>query len=316
MSLLPPKRSKLASFVSGVRRGFSNFIKSLRPSGLLVELGAAAVCILLVTVIGTLMYDQVRHWVDDGHKVKQVERRSFFCSTHNNDGNRPAQTATVAELNGYDVRYLLEEARRRTEPTDVVGKLQNFFLCATISSAGLDSFGLSITPKQGAVADTVTVENAAKIQGRLRTIFLVVSDYPEEILQEQLRLLKNVIESAEENVVLTEVNPPSGSSNDRWLLVAGADQTDEAALYEVEQLQKHVDNLQKVTPIENAQIYQIRSWRRTVVPFKSREDAEAALLEMDPELRNGGYIRAEANWCSHIEPLETVNDVEISRCDE
>ncbi len=272
---------------------------ALRPSKLIVEIGAAAVCVLLVAVCGLLVVDQIRNWTSEHYRLAQVERRDFYCARHFDDAKDLPDNATDIQRAEYEVQKLLETARMRALPTDSLGKLSNFLLCAKVSKVSLSTVEITETVGVGQVAALKTVENVEELRGRLKGVKAAVRRFPDTIYQEQDRILLALRVSVEEQVDPVQVADIDPGDSNRWLIVAGADQSDEAALAEVKRLKALVDelpdNLKTTKP--SPQIYRIRSWRRTAVPFKSQATARAALEILLPKLPYGGYLRAEAQWC-------------------
>lgn len=318
------------------------------PTRLLLELSAAAVCIVLLTTVLTLAVDQVRHWVSESYSAKQAKRRDFFCAQHFDPKNAVGADAPVQLRTQREVERLLETARLRASPTDSAGKLRNFFLCSSVSKISLQSVEFASAIGESTVLNGLTSDTATEAQGRLKAIKGAVSGYPDVIYDRQLTLLTGLIEVVEKQVAFedpvldpieiidpgtvpdnTEGSDPGESGNSegtvepsdvkeaRWLLIAGADQTDAAALDEVKRLQVLVDGLADAALKEqagDAQIYRVRSWRRTVVPFASKEAAEEAFKIFEPSLPYGGYLRAEAAWCAGLVPMDTIGDVSVTRC--
>ena len=63
-----------------------------------------------------------------------------------------------------------------------------------------------------------------------------------------------------------------------------------------------------------AQIYLVRSWRRTVVPFETQEAADAALKTLQGRLNFGGYVRSNFAWCPDLAPADPILDIPANRC--
>lgn len=287
----------------------------LRPTKIIVELTAGAVCVLIVGIVATLVFDQVAHWSSESYRSTQAERRDFFCARHFDPETKLASNATNVKNAEFHLQQLLETARLRASPTDSVGKFRNFFLCSTVSSVSLKSVEIVPVIGTGNVVSSVTTDNVSEMLGRLKTIKAAVKRYPDTIYDQQSALLTGLIVKVEEEVRPTEIDLADGV-DPTWLLVVGADQTDEAALDEVARTQALIDGLDAKLKVgvEQAQIYRIRSWRRTVVPFASKESAIAAFAVLEPNLKYGGYLRAEAKWCSELVAMKAVKSIPVTRC--
>lgn len=273
---------------------------ALRPSKLIVEIGAAALCLLLVAVCGLLVVDQIRNWTSEHYRLAQVERRDFYCARHFDDSKDLPNNATDIQRAEYEVQKLLEDARMRALPTDSLGKLSTFLLCAKVSKVSLSTVEITETVGVGQVAALKTVENVEELRGRLKGVKAAVRRFPDTIYQEQDRILVALRVSVEKQVDPIQVAEIDPGDNNRWLIVAGADQSDEAALVEVNRLKALVAELPENLKAAALppQIYLIGSWRRTAVPFDSQATARAALEALLPKLPYGGYLRAEAQWCA------------------
>jgi hypothetical protein len=104
----------------------------------------------------------------------------------------------------------------------------------------------------------------------------------------------------------------------KWLLISGADQEDDAAIHQVNEVQTAIETLSMdlQSKAEKAQIYRIRSWLRTVVPFVSREAARKALDILQSKLVHGGYVRAKDDWCSSVVAREPIGEIAVSICNK
>lgn len=293
---------------------------ALRPTKLIVEIGAAVLCLLFLVIVGLMVVDQLRHWTSKDYRMAQIERRDFYCAKHFDRERVRADELSQIEQTEYEVQKLLETARMRALPTDSIGKLSTFVLCAKVLKLSISSVEIVETIGEGGVAELEATDSVAELRGRLKTMKAAVKRYPDEIYDSQERLLAALQVSVEKQadpiqVAKLETGQKTGQNN-RWLIVAGADQSDDAALGEVKRLETLLADLPQ--KLQDAalppQIYRIRSWWRTVVPFASQEAAEVALKALSPKLPYGGYLRAEAQWCPDATLGIAVGSTIVTKC--
>ena len=88
----------------------------------------------------------------------------------------------------------------------------------------------------------------------------------------------------------------------------GADKAPRSAADQVRQTRNLLED--DLIGIENISLYLVRDWRRTVIPFASRADAEEAELRWSSSLDYGGYIKNIYEFCSVTPPTleETWTD--------
>lgn len=291
-------------------------LKRLRPTRIIVEIAAAGLCLLVVSVLVTLIVDQVRTWTSDSYRSVQMERRDFFCATHFDETAVASTKASPSKAVEEEVQKLLETARLRASPTDSIGKFRQFFLCASVSKISLKSVEITQSIGTGGITEKVTADNAAEVQGRLKSIKKAVKHYPDNIYNRQRELLSGLIKKVEQEVDVASSPSSEEDNNKTWILIAGADQSDDAALNEVKRLQTLIDKLPPSlkAKAQAAQIYRVRSWRRTVAPFNDKESVVAALENLKPNLPYGAYIRSVEKWCSELVPQDKYKNVPVSRC--
>lgn len=215
---------------------------------------------------------------------------------------------------------LMEVARQEVSPTDFVGKFQRFILCANFSGAGVGPVQLAATGSGSFFFDEMHIEEA---QIRLNEFKAITTRYPDvpNYLKEEINCLLS--EMAQGKQELSDIDctvdseespgdPPKGGPGP-WILISGADQSDDGALNEVKASKSVLAGTQGVGATE---VFLIRSWRRTVTYYDDKDNAEAALKNKKSSLRYGGYIRNTAKWCNGI-PTEyerEIDEVKFWRC--
>ncbi|WP_299378073.1 hypothetical protein [uncultured Tateyamaria sp.] len=98
--------------------------------------------------------------------------------------------------------------------------------------------------------------------------------------------------------------PPEDSEawKDQWLLVTGADQTYTASRDQINAVEKALTDAGISADAYSVELRLIRSWKRTVAVFASKEDADAALSRTRTTLPYGGYVRNQGAWCPAYSP--------------
>ena len=288
----------------------------------LKEVAAGLALFLLAMLLIAFAGDQVRHLWSQEYRDEQRLRHGFLCF---DQSIGKTEGATGLEEVEYNVGALLDVARQEVTPTDAYGKLSLFALCANFTKVGAG--GLEIS---GPKADTTRLRQlkAKYVVQRMKYIEQLrneIEGFPVDVHDDALALLRpHVQKVAETEAQQGEVgeNPQAvdaGRDNiaQAWLLVTGGDQDDESAAFQVAATQRLIDGLPadlKQTA-GSAQLYLSRSWRRTVVPFGTKADADKALQVLGDRLRYGGYVRSNFAWCPDLSPAENIKDIATTRCE-
>ena len=303
-----------------------------QPGKWLTKLLALAALLLVVM----FLLDQLRLIWSDDYRAARKERRTQMCFHHVELGAASFAGRKLSELQGADLRRYRaalqrEHVRQHSLPVDLWGKVDLFFLCASIRSvkfAGVEIDGASNALVQLDEAETrqaVLAEASQFVEGlTLEQIGLADDDGQVREVQKAIAraLGAEVSEQQEKVTVLTkEVRPveiePAGETP-VWLLIVGADQEDAAAVNQVRQtkalLQKALAGgvIDSVAPVE---LRLIRSWKRTVILYDSQAAADAAFKALKDVLPYGGYIRAQSAWCADLAEADPIEGVPTMRCE-
>lgn len=313
------------------------WLKSISLAKLMVEIAAIIGILVLgffVVIIGS---DQFRHWVDPDYAENQRIKRDFLCFQQR--GVAPQDPDALLRLQ-FEVETLMDAARQQLAPTDFVGKLQKLGLCAefnAISAGGLQFIDPAKSLQDRQRLGAFARGGANPVQRRLEEVEMLVKvlpDFPADIhdqatvrLNEMLALYEAVVAPIPvEAIVVVEPDtpvvvgeaptPPADErwTDDVWLLFVGGDQTDEAALDQVRRTNQILADEGLAGTIGPAELYLIRSWRRTVIPFPDRASAQDALNTLIKKLPYGGYIRSRAAECEDLAEQPALNGTPVTRC--
>ena len=314
-------------------------LKSLSLAKLMVELTAALALMVLGAFVGFVAFDQWRHWTDRDHAEDQRIKRDFLCFQQR--GTPPDSFDALLQLQ-FEVETLMDSARQQLAPTDFVGKLRKLGLCAEFS--GISAGGLQFADPAKSLQDRQRLTAFDRggdnpVQRRLaeiETLARVVPGFPVEIhdqasekLREMLVLYEDIAQGGLVEPVI--IDAPDGPDPDpdpgpvvaepapaeTWLLVVGADQSDAAAADQVAQTSRVLEQAGLSGAVPAPEIYLVRSWRRIVLPFDSRDAAQAALDALGARLPYGGYLRDAATWCADLNAdwPAAIGDIPVTRCE-
>lgn len=286
----------------------------MKPTAILKEFAAGFALLLIAFLLGIIVYDQLRHVMSDEHAKNQRIRHSFVCYRHSflppGDPDKIAQSQ-------FELATLLDVARQEVTPTDTFGKLSQFALCSNFSKIGLGGLELA-----GRAAETERLRRlkGENVHDMIYSVNFLKDDYdefPADIHKQMLAVLKPLTAEVESRItpsVEPVVKTPEIGATvpEQWLLVTGGDQSDAAAKDQVDSVQAMIDTEQLGA---TAQIYLIRSWRRTVVPFASKQQAQAAYDALKGKLKYGGYLRYNYAWCPDLQPETAILGVPTIRCE-
>jgi SPOR domain len=116
---------------------------------------------------------------------------------------------------------------------------------------------------------------------------------------DQLHFTQKDIKSA-----ITQSSSPRQNA-EQWVVVIGADRKIGDAKDEV--------NTAQSKGFENVTILLRDGWYRTIIPFSSENDANAALSDISKRIRQGSYTRNLTTWCKQI--IETSEEsVKFKKC--
>ncbi|WP_299960519.1 hypothetical protein [uncultured Roseobacter sp.] len=304
-----------------------------KPEVLLKNIISYAAVLIFLIFATTVLWTQSRYWYDvwfgsGDYADQQRAHHHFIC--------RPQvgrETPELVDTNQIRHRYfaLMEVTRQEAAPTDFVGKFQKFVLCADFSRIGVGSVVLAETGSGSFFFDEMHVDEAQIRQGEYAAIlarYPHIEDYlADEVmcLLRHIALGKSVLEpdmcpaSEVGSPLIPEPDiepqplPPETSDPGPWILISGADQTNQAALTEVRAARTVLGG---ATGVGATEVFLIRSWRRTVTYFDSEEHAKKALNDNKSRLRFGGYIRNTVEWCDGLptDVEDTLEGVRFLRC--
>lgn len=183
-------------------------------------------------------------------------------------------------------------------------------------------------------------EDADILIGKIVILTSSYRDFPERAsakLKCELVRLKTLEEetecSSEGNIIFvgsgTDTDGPSGpppiditdppvvspaDPTDVWLLVTGADQDDKDAENQVHKIRNILEAVQPPIMDAPVELRLIRSWRRTVIVFDSKEDASTALERLRRKLPYGGYLRQQSKWCPDLGEHDDINKIPTKNC--
>lgn len=225
-----------------------------------------------------------------------------------------------------------EVLRQRQLPVTVLGKFDHFLRCGSIKEISVLGGKISnervIATKKAKTEDNsellALLANAERtIQdltvgrtlpdggGGITALNQNLQDAQERIIT-QLKVREAQIDSLEAMAPVSVL-----VADGQWLLVVGADQGDKAAIAQVRNTRKILANAQDdglSAKAGDVELRLIRSWRRTVVPFDSRDMAQAALTSLERALPFGGYVRAQANWCPDLSDVRDIGGIPTMLC--
>lgn len=294
-----------------------------KPSKLLAEMAALAGVILVGGFVGYFVIDQIRHWTDDQYRLAQRQRYAFVCHEHAVRTDQISETAGLSQVLAQTearVNQQLNIARQEVAPTDILGKLGQFALCADFTKVGIGGFAISGTDRETAALRRLETDVIGVQINRIKFLAADYDEFPPDValrITQDLVALQNALEDAAAKIPGDPAPEPSGPSaapDDKWIIVAGGDQSDAAARDQVAAVQRAIEAAGITQATGPAQIYLVRSWRRTVVPFGSEAAANAALTQIRPALKYGGYVRKVAEWCPNLSSLDPILGILTSRC--
>lgn len=295
-------------------------------------------------VLAVIVQDQIRLGFSDSYQKKKQAQRNEFCFPHVN----PAQEVhkgikvkdfSVAQREEYELALRAERERQESLPVGLLQKFEFFVLCARIT--GLDIAGLKVGTDKNALPGAVQVAaSIAKVQTtqedllQLSALAAQLSETRTNLIDDRVRgQLQNISKVASTLTVAGQVDVSGATQNalnsaageelstrvnsGEWLLVVGADQGNEAAIDQVKKTNMILEqavNGGKITSAPQAELRLIRSWRRTVIPFPSKEEASDALKALQDDLPYGGYIRSQVLWCPDLAPVPAIGSIPTQRC--
>lgn len=310
-----------------------------KPEVLLKNIVSYVAVLIFLLFATTVLWTQSRYWYDvwfgsGDYASQQRAHHHFIC--------RPQVGRETPDLEDSDQirhRYftLMEVTRQEVAPTDFVGKFQKFILCADFSRIGVGSVELAGTGSGDFFFDELHVGEVHIRRGEYTAILDRYPHIEEYLADEVLCLLRHMsqgksvlepdmcpiidigspqapdLEPIPDPDTDPQPLPPATGVPGPWILISGADQTNEAALTEVRAARTVLESAKGVGATE---VFLIRSWRRTVTYFDSEEDARDALNENRSRLRFGGYIRNSSEWCGGLptDIEDTLEGVRFWRC--
>lgn len=328
---------------------FRSLLQTL--GGLLVELTGALALIVFVVVIGTLSFEQVKFWIY-GADEDALARRDFLCTEHAIE--RPDSEADALDVIAYDISLLKEKARAFAQPTDPVGRIESFIVCATVSGVSTSGVDLQLGGAQSQLAGLPAAELITLEREEIALIKELFPEVPSRIIEKiesklaaALQIQVDRQRKEEEDQQPPPLNNPNPSPDPNaepdpeasvglwelyavpsdeaeWILIAGADKSPRSAADQVRQTRSKLE--WQLNGVENIGLYLVRDWRRTVIPFATRAEAEEAEARWAKTLSYGAYIKNIYEFCSVTPPtfVETWTDetgksdlqVPVHRCSD
>lgn len=301
---------------------FRTFLKTL--GALLVELTGAVALIVFVVLIGTLAFEQVRYWMY-GADTDALARRDFLCTQHVID--RPEGGADPLDVIAFDISLLKEKARAFAQPNDPIGRLRSFLVCATIS--GVSTSGVDL--KLGGARTQLAGLPAAELITLEREEIALIKDLFPEVPPRLIAKIENMLEAAltiqvsRQQAELAAATPPPpptagntalggntvpiferrtpvavSAEEAEWLLIVGADRNERAAADQVRQTRDLLRD--RMEGLDQIGLFLVRDWRRTVIPFETRGEAEEARQLWATDLVYGADIKSVADFCTVTPP--------------
>lgn len=216
-------------------------------------------------------------------------------------------------------------------PVTILGKLHLFARCADFTEfsflgAKAKILDQLIVAKDKTEEDVVTLSVIAEAKKQIILLadqLNLPMDNEVKALVENLQLssvkLKETVGSREQVIdqleasIVVPVGDPA-VQDAVFLLIVGADQGNKAAIDQVEITRKILEASQLGIDPNRVQLRLIRSWRRTVIVFRSRDSAKAAFKGLKDDLPFGGYVRAQRDWCSDLKQVAGIASIETWRC--
>ena len=281
------------------------------PINLLANLMAVIGLFVLGMGGGLIGYDQFRHWNDPDFVAEKRARHDFFCFEQSSSDVIAVENRLLVLQ--ADVEILLDVARQDLSPTDFIGKVKRFALCAEFTgvSAGGIGFAGPAFDRQLLRFDNINneaVDNPVlKRRSEIATLHALVPDFPPDIfdlidvklgqMQREFEFLRPASVAANVTAPSTPTSGPSRPNSDAYLLIVGADKTESAAINQYGITQRIVEDAGPIGESGPPEIYRIGTWENLAIPFSTKAAANAALGALEKTLPYGGYVRERAGWC-------------------
>ncbi|WP_420860851.1 hypothetical protein [Algirhabdus cladophorae] len=223
-----------------------------------------------------------------------------------------------------------EALRQRQLPVSVLGKVDHFLRCGAIKEFSLLGGKISndriIAKKKDnteatseALAAIASVENRLQsLQGGTRPSAVQSAEVVElssSLDQVRETLVQNVQQQEAQILSLEKVTKAAPVAGN-WLIVAGSNKTLETGLQQVKLirgiLQKTITSQPELA--DQLAIYQRGGNYRTALALGERDMAEKVLDAILPQLKYGGYLRVESDWCPEISQKRRVASVTLITC--
>lgn len=311
---------------------FREWLSGISLAKWLVEVTAMLAILVLGYFVAIIGIDQVRHWTDEAYAEDQRVKRDFLCFQQRGFPPSPESASRLLQLQ-FEVETLMDSARQQLAPTDFVGKMQKLGLCAEFSA--IKAGGLQFADPAKSLQDRQRLGAFDRgddnpVQRRLielEVLARVLPGFPADIQDQATQKLREMLTLYETSVVVLDAplvigdddapppaTDPVGPLSDPWLLIVGGDQSDAAAADQVRQTNEIVAAVGADLTVPPAEIYLVRSWRRTVIAFPDKTTAQEALNALKDRLPYGGYLRSQAEWCPDLAPHETILSVPATLC--
>ncbi len=301
----------------------------LKPTKILLELIAFLAILLLGALAWMIVRDQYGHG-DQAYQQDRRDRHRLMCFQHVDPGatvfmGRPVSSLSAEEQDLYRIALQRETRRQAAQPTDFLGKVELFFLCASLRKLGLG--GVEITSGQpvGVDSEIAALQIAQeRVQDTLSELTRsAANSETAEMLKQTIDQLGDEAETLRDRQAGGAQPPPPPvdqpaivPGTDTWLLVVGADKSDAAAVDQVRATDALLGGTAALADAPAAELRLLGSWRRTVVPFSDEASAREAYELLKDRLPYGGYLRAQSQWCPDLAAADPVQGVPAMHCSD
>lgn len=155
----------------------------------------------------------------------------------------------------------------------------------------------AVIEKLKEIESNIPQEDVTKIQTSIDT------------LKDTKSAISETIKSIDQNIQISETVPATKipATDNKWLVVFGADKTISAAQDEIDRANKR--------NYDNAIILKRDGWYRSVITFDNESEAQNKLRNIQNELREGSYIRDLNTWCPDWKPeVKTDGEHKYHQC--
>ena len=312
---------------------FRSFLKTL--GALLVELTAAVAFLVFLIIVGFLGYEQIRFWILGPQTDALVRRDFLCTEHAIDRPSADASQLETLAADISLLKEKARTFAQPQDPIGRIRTFIGCATVSGVSTSGVDlQLGGQFTQLAGLPAgELIALEREEiteikrlfpsipkRIIGKIDAKLLAAEHIQLDIQRRQIDPLviglpepELYVEETPNDEVDPTQDPPqqeaplspakkggqkieTASLEDApWVLVAGADRSQQAAADQVLQTRKVMGDL--VDGEDAVGVFLIRNWHRIVIPFASQGDAEIALNRLQATLPYGAYPRKVLEWC-------------------